>query len=93
MNWKEWLDYKLYKKLWVLIGRRPWTFIYRDIWHKLEYFPQMQWLGTGIVAEWVRQYWHLSWWSHLIWIGIYTYGYINGHFFWGTKYIPEQPGE
>lgn len=93
MNWKAWLKYDLYKKLWSLIGKRPWTFIYRDVWHQYEWFPQIQWLATGIAAEWARQYWQFPWWAHLVWIGIYTYGYINGHFFWGTKWLRSQKGK
>ena len=93
MNWKKWLGYTIYKKLWSIIGKRPWTFIYRDVWHKLEWFAQMQWLVTGIVAEYLRQRFNLPWWIHLVWIALYTYGYINGHFFWGKKYIPGQQGK
>ena len=89
MDWKKWLGYNLYKKLWFWAGR-PFTYILRDVWHKLEYFPQMQWLGTGVIAEYLRQRWHLPWWIHFIWIGIYTYGYINGHLFWGARYKPGQ---
>ncbi len=90
MNWKNWLNYSIYKKLWSIIGKRPWTWIYRDIWHKLEWFPQMQWAATGIGFEYLRQFLDFPWWSHFIWVGLYSYGYINGHFFWGKKYIPNQ---
>lgn len=76
-----------YKELWSRIGGRPWTFIYRDIWHKYEWFPQMQWLFTGAVA-----YLFLGWKGLLFSIAVYTYGYINGHFFWGTKWIRGQKG-
>ena len=79
--------------LWFLFGKRPWTFIYRDIWHKFELFPQLQWLATGIGAESIRQYLYLPWWILFIWVSIYIYGYINGHFFWGKKYIENQQGE
>ncbi len=85
MNWKEWLKYGSYKKLWSLIGKRPWTWIYRDIWHKLEWFPQMQWLFTGVLV-----YYFFGWWGVLWFCLAYSYGYINGHFFWGKKYIPNQ---
>ncbi|GAI04367.1 unnamed protein product [marine sediment metagenome] len=93
MNWKKWLGYSFYKKLWSVIGRRPWTFLYRDIWHKLEWFPQMQWAATGIIAELIRQQLGYPWWVHFIWVGVYTYGYINGHFFFGKPYIPNQQGK
>lgn len=81
MNWKEWLKYGAYKKLWSLIGKRPWTWIYRDIWHKLEWFPQMQWLFTGILI-----YHFFGWFGVWFFCAVYAYGYINGHFFWGKKW-------
>ena len=79
--------------LWHWIGGRPWTWIYQDVWHKYEWFPQMQWAVTGIGFECLRQWLGWPWWTHFIWIGIYTYGYINGHFFWGKNYIPNQGGD
>ena len=94
MNWKKWLGYDIYKKLWSLFGGRPWTYIYRDIWHKYEYFPQAQWFFTGVLIVYVAEHWIIvPWWVLILifWI-IYTYGYINGHFSWGTKYIPGQQG-
>ncbi len=77
----------LYKWLWSRVGGRPWTYIYRDLWHKYEWFPQMQWLFTGAVGYWLG-----GWKGLLIAVGIYTFGYINGHFFWGKKYIKGQQG-
>lgn len=75
----------LYKWLWSKIGGRPWTYIYRDIWHKYEWFPQMQWLFTGAIAYWLG-----GWKGLLVAVALYTYGYINGHFFWGTRWIKGQ---
>ncbi len=86
--WKKWLDYNIYKKLWSVVGGRPWTYIYRDVWHKFEWFPQMQWLVTGAIG-----YYFGGWKGLLIAVGIYTFGYINGHFFWGKKYVAEQQGK
>jgi len=92
MNWKKWLGYDIYKKLWSIIGRRPWTFIYRDIWHRFEILMQLQWFWTAILV------------LHLLgtdipikpiligWV-IYLFGFIMGHFFWGRKYIPDQQGK
>jgi len=93
MDWKRWLGFNLYKKLWSLIGGRPWTYIYRDIWDNLEWFPQMQWAATGILFELLRHYKGWPWWAHFIWVGIYSFGYINGHFFWGRDKIFGQKGE
>lgn len=77
-----------YKKLWTRWGKRPWTYIYRDIWHKYEFFPQMQWLMSGAVG-----YYFLGWKGLVVAILIYAYGYLNGHFFWGTKYRSGQKGD
>ena len=91
--WKKWLGFSIYKKLWSIIGKRPWTFLYRDVWHKLEWFAQMQWYATGALAQYVIVKFDFPWWSHFIVLALYTYGYINGHFFWGKKYIPGQEGK
>ena len=92
MNWKQRLTYDPYKKLWSLIGKRPWTYIYRDLWHKYEWFPQIQWLMTGVFIYYAAEHWlHDVWWHVvLIAIAVYTFGYINGHFFWGTRYKANQ---
>ena len=92
MNWKKWLTFDPYKKLWSIIGHRPWTFIYRDIWHRFEIFPQLQWFWTAVLIIWllggsIPLAFLLCGW------GVYIFGYINGHFFWGKEYIPDQQGE
>lgn len=87
MNWEKWLGYSIYKKLWSIIGGRPWTFISRDIWHQFEYIMQMVWLFTGVGV-----YVLAGWWGVLWFCIVYTLGYINGHFFWGKEYIPGQKG-
>ena len=91
MNWKRWLKFDPYKKLWVLIGQRPWTFIYRDVYHKYEIIIQAQWFWTAVLILWL---WGNDIPAKGLGVGwaIYTYGYINGHFFWGTRYIPGQQG-
>ena len=88
MNLKEWLKYGAYKKLWSLIGKRPWTYIWRDIYHQAEYVIQLLWFSVG-VAVGVTCGWGLA---YIIW-GIYTIGFIFGHFHWGTKYIENQKGK
>ncbi len=85
---RGWLQYSVYKKLWSIIGGRPWTFITRDIWHQFEYIMQMAWFFIGIgIYIWI------GWFGVLLFIIFYTLGYINGHFFWGKKYMPWQKGE
>jgi len=79
MNW--------YKKLWSHIGGRPWTYIIRDVWHEAEWLMQLFWFGLGFWAAFC-----ISWqWGLVAW-GIYTFGYINGHCHWGTKWIKGQTG-
>ena len=97
MTWKEWLGYGIYKKLWSLIGKRPWTYIRRDFYHiapilnigfffwagvffGLNYFKILAWLFSNP--------WHFLIVSPIIWL----IGGLQCHFFWGTKYIPDQKG-
>ncbi len=87
MNWKKWLGYNPYKKLWSLIGGRPWTYVWRDLWHQAEYIMQALWFFGGIAVG-INFGWQVA---GIAW-AIYTLGYINGHFFWGTKWIPYQKG-
>lgn len=77
-----------YKWLWSKIGGRPWTFITRDVWHHYEYIMQMAWFFIGIGV-----YHYFGWWGVLWFVLAYSFGYINGHFFWGQPYIPWQKGE
>jgi len=95
MSWKEWCSYSIYKKLWSLVGGRPWTYIYRDLWHKYEFLPQAQWFFMGVLILYASEHWiEMSWIKACIifWV-VYSLGYINGHFFWGRKYIPDQKGD
>ena len=88
MNWKQWKTYDPYKKLWSVVGSRPWTYIYRDIWHGLEYVVQAQWFFIGLAV-----YYFWGWEGVAAFWVFYTLGYINGHFFWGKKYIQNQQGK
>jgi len=80
----------LYRWLWTRIGGRPWTYISRDIYHELEYLVLVSifiggfWLGRSELVSW-------KWF--LVILAAYTIGYIHGHSFWGTKYIPNQQGD
>ena len=87
MNWKQWLTFNPYKKLWSLIGGRPWTYIIRDFWHKAEFIWIVGlvslgvWLGHSYGAETIIKGWL-----------IFSIGYLAGHLFYGKDYIPNQPG-
>jgi hypothetical protein len=78
-----------YKMLWSKIGGRPWTFIARDIYHRIEYLVLVS-LFIGGYA--LGQSWLVNWKWFLVIIAAYTTGYIHGHFFWGKEYIPGQRG-
>ena len=88
MNLKDWLKYGAYKKLWSLIGKRPWTYIWRDIYHQAEFVIFALWFFIGVgVYVWI------GWFGVLLYWIFFTYGYISGHFHWGTKYIEGQKGK
>ncbi|MBA7621059.1 hypothetical protein ES703_28416 [subsurface metagenome] len=69
------------------VGGRPWTYIWRDIYHEAEWLMQIIWLLIGAVVGI-----YFGWTGLGLFIGIYTLGYINGHFHWGTKWIKGQKG-
>jgi len=77
----------IYKKLWTWIGGRPWTHIYRDFYHAVPYLIQFIWFNIGL---WVGL--NFGWKTAYLWWGIYTIGFIYGHFHWGTKWIRGQKG-
>lgn len=82
----------LYKWLWSRIGGRPYTYIYRDIYRKYEYFIQLQWFWTGVAVYWYMGY-STPFKAILVFWVVYTFGYINGHFFYGTKIREGQKGK
>jgi len=72
---------KIYRSLWSKLGGRPWTFIWRDLWTQAEFLMQSLWFFSGVAIGI-----YLGWkWALIAW-GIYFYGFINGHFFWGTEH-------
>lgn len=79
----------LYKAFWSRIGGRPWTYIARDIYHKLEYLILVSIFIGGFALGWSGL---VSWKWFLVIMAAYTIGYIHGHFFWGTEYKPNQKG-
>lgn len=74
----------IYRALWSRIGGRPWTFILRDTWHKLEGL----WIIGMVAAGALMGHWLWPWVFCLL--GAFATGYIAGHLFWGKKYIPNQ---
>jgi len=78
----------LYKRLWSKIGGRPWTYIWRDLYHQAEWLMQALWFFGGVAVGV-----YFGWKYALIAGAIYTLGYINGHFHWGTKWIQGQQGK
>ncbi len=80
----------LYKELWSRIGGRPWTYIARDVYHKLEYLILVN-LFIGGYALGKSELVSFKWF--LVIMAAYTIGYIHGHFFWGKAYIPNQQGD
>ena len=90
MNWKKWLKFDLCKKLWSLIGGRPWTYISRDVYHKVEYLVLVSLFTGGYFLGWSDL---ISWRWFLVLMVAYTIGFIHGHFFWGKEYTPEEKGE
>ena len=78
---------KAYKALWSRVGGRPWTYILRDTWHKLEGIWIIGLIAVGaLLGHWL---WELIFWFLLV----FALGYIAGHLFWGTRYIPGQRGD
>lgn len=76
-----------YKALWSRIGGRPWTYIARDIYHRLEYVVLVGLFVGGYLlgkSALVNGKWFL------VIMAAYTIGYIHGHFFWGKEYVPNQ---
>ena len=77
----------LYRRLWQAIGGRPWTYILRDIWHKYEGLCIITLVALGSLLG--HYIWPLVFWL----LFVFAFGYIAGHLFWGTKYIPNQTGD
>ena len=76
-----------YKFLWSRIGGRPWTYILRDFWHKVEGLCIIALVAGGAVMG------HLIWGDILKLLLAFALGYIGGHLFWGNEYIPGQKGD
>jgi len=98
MNWKAWLKFNPYKKLWSLMGKRPWTYIRRDFYHAVPILNLGGFFFAGFFAgKYFEHIW--AWTSSSMWnlliviIVCWIIGGLQCHFFWGTKYIPDQRGD
>ena len=87
----------IYKALWSRIGGRPWTYIRRDFWHRFEIVNIVFFVSIGFfsgifylrIMKWVVS----EWWHPIILVaGFYTIGVLQGHWFWGKSWIPDQKG-
>ncbi len=88
MNWRKWMGFGLYQKLWSLIGGRPWTFIWRDIYHSAPIVVQVVWFMIGVaIYQWQ------GWRGVAIFWPIYMLGFVGGHFHWGKGWIKGQRGK
>ena len=77
----------LYRALWSKIGGRPWTYILRDAWHRLEGLWIIGLVTVGALLG------HCIW-GHILWLLLaFALGYIAGHLFWGTRYVPDQKAD
>ena len=79
MNW--------YEELWEKTGGRPWTYIMRDGYHNAPLVVIIIVLALGAV---IGRY--IGMLGFLEGLGIALVGVLAGHLFWGTKWIPNQPG-
>ena len=74
----------IYKAIWSHIGGRPWTFILRDAWYKIEGLWIIGLVAVGALLG--------HWWWHIIprLLLAFALGYVCGHLFWGKDYVPGQ---
>ena len=88
MRWRFWyrrMDW--YKALWLRVGGRPWAYIIRDAWHKLEGIWIIGLVAVGaLLGHWL---WDVVFWLLLV----FALGCIAGYLFWGKEYIPGQKGK
>jgi len=84
MNWRKWLAYNPYKKLWFWAGR-PFTYIIRDTWYKAEFVWIISLVAVGV---WLGH--QFDWLEVIRIMVIFTIGFIAGHLFWGKKYVEGQ---
>ena len=85
--WKKFWSNPYKWGLWRWIGGRPWTYIWRDIYHTAPIVIQALWFFIGVVIF----LWQ-GWLGAGIFWSIYVFGFLEGHFHWGTKWIKGQKG-
>ncbi len=75
-----------YRALWTRVGGRPWTYILRDAWHRLEGLGLLGLLGLGaVLGHWL--------WGQFFWLLLaFAIGFVAGHLFWGKEYVAGQRG-
>jgi len=78
----------LYKKLWSVELGRPSNKKKRDVRRK---YPTPWMLGVMVVSAAIG-YYFWGWMLLVFFCGVLI-GIIWGHLWWGTKDIPDQPGE
>ena len=76
----------LYRALWMRVGGRPWTYILRDAWHRVEGLWLLGLLAVGaVLGHWL--------WERFFWLPLaFGLGYVAGHLFWGKEYVAGQRG-
>ena len=82
--WREFLA-NPYKFLWSRIGGRKWTHIWRDIYHTAPVIIQTLWFLMGVLV-----YSQFGWYGVGVFWAIYLFGFLEGHFHWGKKWIKGQ---
>ena len=76
-----------YRALWSRIGGRPWTYILRDFWYRVEGLCIIALVAMGALLG------HYIWGDVLKLITAFAAGYVGGHLLWGKDYVPGQKGE
>jgi len=69
------------------MGGRPWTYILRDAWHKVEGLWIIGLVAAGVLLG--------HWWWQIVprLLLAFAVGYVCGHLFWGKEYVPGQKAE
>ena len=79
---------KFYRFIWSNTTGRPYTYILRDLWHKAEFFWIVVLVSAGV---WLGH--NYDWKTIMVGWLLFSLGYLAGHLFWGTPYIPDQGGD
>jgi len=77
----------IYKWVWSHTTGRPFTYVLRDVYHKVEFIALVSLVFTGFGLSYI-----LDWDWMLIIMAAYSVGFIHGHIFWGTDYLDNQGG-